>query len=136
MDVLSPLILLHRNGYKALAVTKGDEDLRLVVAELRDKIVRLGEGHLDVTVGFAHRDDEIGDLGRTFNHMVQQLRENREEVERPHRARMSRAQCLATLGELATGLTHEIRNPLLSVMRNGSNGLLWKMGNHLGLSRE
>jgi len=29
------MILLHGNGYKALAVTRGDDDLQLVVAELR-----------------------------------------------------------------------------------------------------
>ena len=52
--------------------------------------MRVGEGDLDVAVGFSNRNDEIGDLGRSFNHMVQQLRESREEVERLHRAQMSR----------------------------------------------
>jgi methyl-accepting chemotaxis protein len=73
MDILSPLILLHENGYKALGRTKGDDDLRLVVAELEAKMACVAEGDLDVTVGFAARDDEIGELGRSFNHMVQQL---------------------------------------------------------------
>ena len=36
-------------------------------------IVRVGDGDLDVTVGFGNRNDEVGDLGRVFNHMVQQL---------------------------------------------------------------
>jgi signal transduction histidine kinase len=83
--------------------------------ELEGKIVRVGEGDLDVTVGFANRNDEIGDLGRSFNRMVQQLRERREGVERLHRAQMLRAERLATLGELATGLAHEIRNPLAGI---------------------
>ena len=47
--------------------------------------------------------------------MVQQLRESREEIERLHRTQMSRAEHLATLGELATGLAHEIRNPLAGI---------------------
>ena len=115
MDICPPLILLQENGYKVLAATNGGDDLRLVMVELQGKIVRVGEGDLDVTVGFANRNDEIGDLGRNFNHMVQQLCESREEVERLHRAQMSRAQCLATLGELATGLAHEIRNPLAGI---------------------
>ena len=109
------MILLHENGYKALAATNSGDDLRLVVTELQRKIVRVGEGDLNVTVGFSNRNNEIGDLGRNFNRMVQQLRENREDVERLHRAQMSRAERLATLGELAAGLAHEIRNPLAGI---------------------
>jgi signal transduction histidine kinase len=85
------------------------------MVELQEKIARVGEGDLDVSVKFAKRNDEIGDLGRNFNHMVQQLRESREEIDRLHRTQMSRAEHLATLGELATGLAHEIRNPLAGI---------------------
>jgi signal transduction histidine kinase len=83
--------------------------------ELQEKIAHLGSGDLNVSVGFANRNDEIGDLGRNFNHMVHQLRESRVEIERLHRTQMSRAEHLATLGELATGLAHEIRNPLAGI---------------------
>jgi signal transduction histidine kinase len=47
--------------------------------------------------------------------MMQQLRESRKEIETMHRTQMSRAEHLATLGELATGLAHEIRNPLAGI---------------------
>jgi signal transduction histidine kinase len=85
------------------------------MVELQEKIAQVSEGNLDVVVSFAKRNDEIGDLGRNFNHMMQQLRESREEIERLHRTQMSRAEHLATLGELATGLAHEIRNPLAGI---------------------
>ncbi len=85
------------------------------LVELQQKIAQLGSGDLNASVSFAHRNDEIGDLGRNFNQMVQQLRESREEIERLHRTQMSRAEHLATLGELATGLAHEIRNPLAGI---------------------
>jgi signal transduction histidine kinase len=85
------------------------------MVELQQKIGQLGAGDLNVAVSFAGRNDEIGDLGRNFNQMVQQLRESRLEIERLHRTQMSRAEHLATLGELATGLAHEIRNPLAGI---------------------
>ena len=85
------------------------------MVELQQKISQVGRGDLNVAVSFAQRNDEIGDLGRNFNHMVEQLRESREEIERLHRTQMSRAEHLATLGELATGLAHEIRNPLAGI---------------------
>jgi signal transduction histidine kinase len=85
------------------------------MVELQEKMGLVSEGNLDVAVSFSERNDEIGDLGRNFNHMMQQLRESREEIERLHRTQMSRAEHLATLGELATGLAHEIRNPLAGI---------------------
>lgn len=83
--------------------------------ELQDKIAKVRDGQMNVSVGFADRNDEIGDLGRNFNDMVRQLRESREEVQRLHREQMVRAEHFATMGELAAGLAHEIRNPLAGI---------------------
>ncbi len=85
------------------------------MVELQEKVALISEGDLNVAVSFSERNDEIGDLGRNFNHMMQQLRESRKEIETMHRTQMSRAEHLATLGELATGLAHEIRNPLAGI---------------------
>ena len=85
------------------------------MTELQQKIERVREGDLTASVKFADRDDDIGDLGKDFNEMVRQLRESREEIQRLHRTQISRAEHLATLGELAAGLAHEIRNPLAGI---------------------
>ena len=83
--------------------------------ELKAKIARLRKGDLAVKVDFADRDDEIGQLGRNFNDMVVQLRENRDEIQRLHQSQISSAEHLVSLGELAAGLAHELRNPLAGI---------------------
>ncbi|MGB8768706.1 MAG: ATP-binding protein [Candidatus Korobacteraceae bacterium] len=89
--------------------------VRRPMLELQDKIARVQLGDMDASVSFASRNDEIGDLGRDFNDMVAQLKASREEIQRLHQTQMSRAEHFATLGELAAGLAHEIRNPLAGI---------------------
>ncbi len=89
--------------------------VRRPMIELQEKFARVQLGDMDVAVSFADRNDEIGDLGRDFNDMVAQLKASREEINRLHQTQMSRAEHFATLGELAAGLAHEIRNPLAGI---------------------
>lgn len=83
--------------------------------DLMKTIARVDAGDLDARVGFAKRSDDIGALGRRFNEMVARLEQNRREIEELHKREMARAEHLATLGELAAGLAHEIRNPLAGI---------------------
>jgi len=89
--------------------------VRRPMMELQEKFARVQVGDMDVSASFATRNDEIGDLGRDFNDMVAQLKASREEINHLHQTQMSRAEHFATLGELAAGLAHEIRNPLAGI---------------------
>ncbi len=51
--------------------------------------------------------DEVGRLTRAFNEMIARLRQNRELEEK-----VRESQYLSNLGNLASGVAHEIRNPL------------------------
>jgi signal transduction histidine kinase len=83
--------------------------------ELKRVIGRVSKGDLGARVDFAKRNDDVGQLGQQFNEMIRQLEENRTEIERLHQGEMARAEHLATIGELAAGLAHEIRNPLAGI---------------------
>jgi signal transduction histidine kinase len=59
---------------------------------------------------------EVHSLVAEFNHMAHDLQRSRAEIEQLHDQEMERAQQLATVGELASGVAHEIRNPLTGVL--------------------
>jgi len=72
---------------------------------------RARAGELSVTADTG-RPDELGVAARGFDATLRALREAQVEVESFYRERMLQADRFATVGELATGLAHEIKNPL------------------------
>ncbi len=71
-------------------------------AEAGDLTVRADEG----------RPDELGVAARGFDATLAALRRSQSELEAFYRERMVRADRFAAVGEIATGLAHEIKNPL------------------------
>ncbi|GAB4373568.1 MAG: ATP-binding protein [Deltaproteobacteria bacterium] len=59
--------------------------------------------------------DELGRLGNSFNEMIRKLAEAQAEIERFHHRQLARADRLASLGEMAAGIAHEIKNPLAGI---------------------
>ncbi|HEY4658720.1 MAG TPA: ATP-binding protein, partial [Gemmatimonadaceae bacterium] len=59
--------------------------------------------------------DEIGELGRAFNEMTTALEDTTSRVRQLHQHEIQRASQLATVGELASGVAHEIKNPVVGV---------------------
>ncbi|GAO03734.1 HAMP domain-containing sensor histidine kinase [Anaeromyxobacter sp. PSR-1] len=71
-------------------------------AESGELTVRADEG----------RPDELGVAARGFDATLAALRRSQAELEAFYRERMVRADRFAAVGEIATGLAHEIKNPL------------------------
>ena len=67
---------------------------------------RIAQGDLNHTIPVQTRD-ELGDLTRSFNHMVRNLARIQQELVRSEK--------LISLGRLSAGVAHEIRNPLNAI---------------------
>lgn len=76
------------------------------IRALREGVRRVGEGSLAQRIGL-RRDDELGELAKSFDRMTEALRQRRaldQEITQQSR--------LASLGVMASGVAHEINNPL------------------------
>jgi signal transduction histidine kinase len=59
--------------------------------------------------------DQIGQLAGGFNAMVTSLATTTRELHESHQQQIQQAGKLASIGELASGIAHEIRNPLAGI---------------------
>ncbi len=84
------------------------------VATLVQAMAKVEAGHLESRVDLGTRD-ALGRLADSFNTMVEKLKAARAEIEAFHQQRLARAERLATLGEIAASLAHEVKNPLAGI---------------------
>lgn len=81
---------------------------------IADKMAVVEEG--DLTAEFTtSRTDEVGQLMLSFNAMMGRLRQANEELQSWHNQQMERVDRLASVGEMAAGIAHEIKNPLAAI---------------------
>ena len=116
------------------AVTKGNDEIALLGQSFNRMIERIRESNLKLKkthgellefVGLIERKevdaldmkvdiqgcDEISLLCHSFNMMIDRIRESSLEVEKTHK-KLYQSQKLASIGILASGVAHEINNPL------------------------
>ncbi|MBU1185469.1 MAG: HAMP domain-containing protein [Acidobacteria bacterium] len=84
------------------------------LSQLKDEMKKLEAGDLSAYLE-PRKMDEIGDLTQSFNRMADKVRQADEKIKSLHEQEMLRAGHLASIGELAAGLAHEIKNPIAGV---------------------
>jgi signal transduction histidine kinase len=79
-----------------------------------ENMSRVEQGDLSVRMK-SEAQDEVGRLIVSFDSMVDKLDQAKRELEEYHFQQMERADRLASIGEMAAGIAHEIKNPLTGI---------------------
>jgi signal transduction histidine kinase len=87
-----------------------DQPLQRLVAVM----ARAEGGDLSARVA-TNSSDELGRLARNFDAMISRLDSAQQQIARYHQDQLARADRLATIGEMAAAIAHEIRNPLTGI---------------------
>ena len=110
--------LQRRNHLRRILATLFAFSLGIIVSliladQYTDPIKRIARAAKEVAEGKlvkireSKRRDEIGTLVRSFNEMVEKLSERKELEEK-----LKKTEQLSIIGQLASGIAHEVRNPL------------------------
>jgi signal transduction histidine kinase len=100
-----------------LAITISFLLLRFVknpLDNMADTMLKVEKGDFAVRIAYKGKD-EIGRLIESFNSMVDRLDVAQQELEQLHFQQLERADRLASIGEMAAGIAHEIKNPLAGI---------------------
>jgi two-component system NtrC family sensor kinase len=124
IDFSDAAFVLHRSQFQGIVLAVlALITLTLIILRLFNKLInrplfdlksmmaKIQGGDLNIQLPIKKKD-EIGNLTASFNDMVRKLREANQKIAELHDKQMEKAGHLASLGEIAAGLAHEIKNPI------------------------
>ncbi|MFQ6676499.1 MAG: histidine kinase dimerization/phospho-acceptor domain-containing protein, partial [Fidelibacterota bacterium] len=120
--VMTLLVFCGLGGVIFLAlvilVTKPIGQLHSHMRRIEEEIGKLerGEASHYPLLKVPERNDEIADLGRTFNNLLSRLNDATAKLRDMHERQLEQADRLVTVGEMAASLAHEIKNPLAGIL--------------------
>lgn len=84
------------------------------ITSLTQTMRKVEEGDLNARVRLKSKD-EMGRLAENLNGMIEKLQWAKKEADQYHQDLVKRADRMASIGELSSGIAHEIRNPLAGI---------------------
>lgn len=107
------LLLVLLLGVSLIVAVWAAFQLAKPVQTLASIITRYADGEHAIRYD-ANAKDEIGYAGRAFNYLVTCLEKAEDERDKAERA-VCQSERLASIGQLAAGIGHEINNPLMNI---------------------
>lgn len=111
--VISTLLLIVAGSMLALFLSR---KVLAPLSEMDLAIRQISQGNLDKRIPVRTKD-EIGTLATAFNEMTLSLKESRQKLEESYHV-LAQKEKLASLGELTSGIAHELRNPLSTIINS------------------
>ena len=111
------IVILLIGGTVGVVFFIARRSIQRPISALLNGIKSMAEGNLDAQITLK-RNDELGELAHAFNNMSNSLKESRERLAHEAETRLElertfrHSEKMATIGQLASELAHEIGTPL------------------------